>query len=419
MPHLEPRDTQTKVKHEILEEYLTKWYSIITYGLRGHYARYPQLRPQFKARFVYVDYFSYLGAYTENNTVVYGSPVLGIRALDELKRFFSAQTGGLTPTTTAILFEDDNATFDGLMETLQSLGYTSRIKNIEDNPVLADGDILVIHGDSSQYVDRVLKYIEGVTPTYSFHFIDPYGTKGVERRNIEKIISAKGADCIINMMLNYISRWMSVATKETLNPTEQAHAKFLDLFFGSDIWRRIAHDFESGAITKEIAEIELVKAYDAILHGADKELTVKQIPLNFQDREQKLYYLFLTTHDPTGACEMNEILADARIREYDYRVNKRQMRIQPTQLDLGIFGDLPDQKRPEEPQPDIDALAEEIYAICQKRTMKFRDVLREMCNSAYFQKDIKDALGKLRQQKRASFGDAPSSLGNNSEITFE
>ena len=39
----------------------------------------------------------------------------------------------------------------------------------------------------------------------------------------------------------------------------------------------------------------------------DDNLTVKQVPLQFQDREQVLYTLFLTTHDPTGAFTMNGI----------------------------------------------------------------------------------------------------------------
>jgi len=209
--------------------------------------------------------------------------------------------------------------------------------------------------------------------------------------------------------------WLS---KDVLNPTEQAHATALDKFYGSNVWRDIANRVKSGAISRQQTELLLAVAFHAILRGADNSLSAKQIPLKFQDKEQTLYYLFLTTHDPTGAFTMNEILADARIREYDYRTEKRQMMKQPGQLNLGLFDDLPDQKRPTEAQPDIDLLAENIYNKCRTRTMLFREILHEMVDSPYFLQDIKEALGKLREKGRASFKNAPSRFSNNSEVTF-
>ena len=158
-----------------------------------------------------MDYFSSSGAYRENGTTVHGSPVLGVKALDEIKGFFANQTNGLTPTTTAILFEEDRQKYNQLLATLEGHGYAKRLKQTDNLLTLRDGEIAVIRGDSSQYIERVLEFIELIDPTYSFHFIDPYGAKGVERSNIEKIVSKKGTDCIINMMLNYFSRWISVA----------------------------------------------------------------------------------------------------------------------------------------------------------------------------------------------------------------
>lgn len=413
------RDTQTKIKHEILGEYMIKWGSIITNGIKNWIAKNPQYRARFTPpRFVYVDYFAYLGAYRENQETVYGSPVLGVRALDEIRSFFAKEVGS-TPTTAAILFEQERNICDGLLGTLQEQGYAERIKRTDTFSTLNDRDIAVVNGDSSQYVDAVLDFIDRADPTYSFHFIDPFGSKGVRRINLEKIVSKRRADCIMTMMINHFTRWIGVATKTSLSPAEQAHARFFDDYYGSGVWRDIARQIDAGGIDNQEGERRLVYEFDAILNGADKELTVKQIPLKFQDRDQTLYYLFLTTHDPTGACAMNEILDDARIREYDYRTEKRRLRKQPGQLQLGWFDELPDRKRPEEPQPDIDLLIGDIYSVCQKRTMTFRDILREMCNTAFYQKDVREALGKLRQQRRASFSGAPSRLTNNSEVKFE
>ncbi len=420
MPEFAERDTQTRVKHEIVKDYLIKWGSIISNGIKGYYSRYPDRRPQFRGRFIYVDYFSFKGAYLENGAIVDGSPVLGIKALDEIKKFFTSQTAGLVPTTNAIIFEEVPIIYNDLLTVLKNNGYADKIRETDNFASLRDGEIAVINDDSSKYVSKVLEFIDLVNPTYSFHFIDPYGTRGVERQNIEQIVSKRGADCIINMMLNPISRWIAVGAKDekSLTPSEKAHAESLDKYYGSDVWRGIQTYFEAGAIDRAQAEQQLVEEFDKILHKADDDLTVKQIPLKFQDREQTIYYLFLTTHDPTGSFAMNEILADATIREYDYRVEKRRT-VGSNQTSFDFFADIRDEKRPTEPEADIDLLADQIYTACQKQTLNYRDILKKLANSPYFQQDVREALGKLREQKRAFFEGAPSRITNNSEVRFE
>ena len=416
---LKHRDIQTRIKHEILREYLVKWYSIITMGLRGQVYKYPKLREDFRARFIYVDYFSYTGAYEDGGVVVDGSPVIGIRALDALKKFFSDQTGGLVPRTAAILFEDDAATFQGLVSTLTGLGWGERLKRLDNREQLNDGDIGLIHGDSSQYVDRVLKYIEAVNPTFAFHFIDPFGAKAVERRNIERIVSSRGADCIINMMLDPIYRFLMPAAQEDARSAEIAKAEYYDKFFGSPIWREIARDLASGTIDRDIAQQRLVSAFEEILKGADQSLGVKRIRLQFPERDQTYYHLFLTTHDSTGAFAMNEILWQAEIRQYDYREDVRQTREHAEQTAFDFFGEMEDEKRPKDPEPDLDRLAESIYAKCTGQTLTYSKVLDTMINSPYFQPDVRAALGILREQKRASFEGAPSAIPNKTSITFQ
>ena len=102
---------------------------------------------------------------------------------------------------------------------------------------------------------------------------------------------------------------------------------------------------------------------------------------------------------------MNEIVADATIRQYDLRVEKRKMKLQPGQATLGgDFDDLRDQKRPEETQVDFDDFANEIYGICKGKTMTFWDVLKATAGTtAYYYSDVKPALGRLREAGRASF----------------
>lgn len=415
---LKHREIQTRIKHEILSQYLDKWYSIITIGMSRKLAQNPKLKEDFRARFIYVDYFSYMGSYEDNGVAVDGSPVIGIRALDTLKTFFAEQTGGLVPMTAAILFEDDPAVFKELITTLTNLGWQHRLKRLDKNETLRDGDIGLICDDSSKYVDRVLKYIEAVEPTFSFHFIDPFGAKAVERKNVERIVASKRADCIINMMLDPIYRFIVPAAQEDARPAEQAKAEYYDKFFGSPIWREVARELDDNTLTRPEAEQRLVTAFNDILAGADDTLGVKRIRLKFEEGEQTYYHLFLTTHDSTGAFRMNEILWQAELRQYDYREEQRRMKEHAEQDSFDFFGEMKDEKRPVEPQPDLDYLADSIYAKCKGQTLTFKKVLDAMINTAYFERDMRNALGKLREQKRASFEGAPSAIPNKTAIKF-
>ena len=85
MAELKPRNTQTRVKHEILSRYLDTWGGIIVGGLT-------KARKPLDWHFVYVDCFSYLGKYPGEKEDTYhhresevdGSPLIGIKALDRL-----------------------------------------------------------------------------------------------------------------------------------------------------------------------------------------------------------------------------------------------------------------------------------------------------------------------------------------------
>jgi len=86
MADLKPRNTQTKVKHEILSSYLDVWGGIIINGSINS-------KRKVQRHFVYVDCFSYLGKYSgekedgfqnKSPNTVYGSPIIGIMALDRL-----------------------------------------------------------------------------------------------------------------------------------------------------------------------------------------------------------------------------------------------------------------------------------------------------------------------------------------------
>src|SRR5690348_12599267 len=92
---LKQRDTQTEVKHRILSEYLDAWAGIITNGLARQAALVQARGGSFRCRLMYVDGFAHKGRYDGDRTEVlrkgapdvptWGSPILGIKALDRVK----------------------------------------------------------------------------------------------------------------------------------------------------------------------------------------------------------------------------------------------------------------------------------------------------------------------------------------------
>src|SRR5690606_17583911 len=114
--------------HEILFEYVRKWGFIISTGLRKSFYDSQQRGHLFRPRFVYIDYFSFTGIYApENGEPVYGSPIIGIRALDEIRQFGKEKVG-FDCDIIAILIEEDKATYNQLLDTLHNLGYSDRLR---------------------------------------------------------------------------------------------------------------------------------------------------------------------------------------------------------------------------------------------------------------------------------------------------
>lgn len=125
---LKVRDTQTQVKHLILSKYLAEWAGVIINGL----AKIAQYRLSqglpVTTRLLYVDGFSFTGRYAGDASAIvrqegptWGSPLLGIQALDKARQF--AQEMYQFPIeTAAILVEDDAEDFQELLESLRLAG---------------------------------------------------------------------------------------------------------------------------------------------------------------------------------------------------------------------------------------------------------------------------------------------------------
>src|SRR5258706_7653526 len=125
-------------------------------------------------------------------------------------------------------------------------------------------------------------------------------------------------------------------------------------------------------------------------------LAIKTIPLKFQDKERTMFYLFLTTHDPTGALSLNEILDEEKIREYDLRFERRNMKSDFVQTSM--FNQWGDPARPVSNDPNPDDVGMLIYMVCKGQKIKYREVLRRLINSPYYHSDIRKAMSSLKRQ---------------------
>lgn len=412
---LEGRGIQTRVKHQILEEYLARWGYIIVNGLAGPYENLSRLGKSFEATLVYVDCFSSVGRYKSESSSeqpVFGSPVIGITALKKIRE--RAKTApGFIPKIFSILIEKEKHKFEALLDSIKMAGFGSSINLTTDFTSLKDGQIAVINGEWQNYVDGLLTFT-GRPYTKAFYFLDPYGPKGIPLAAVEKVITQKSADVMINFPYQDLHKKSGSVVKETV--VHQKHIEQYDQLYGDDRWRLIAKEYYAVEETdKEMEDLErrLTDTYKKTLEEKDPEIAIKLTRLKFKDRERTMFYLFLTTHDPTGALAINEILDHAELRQYDLREQQRNIKGNLTQISM--FDTIEDPSRPTNERPDNKTIAEEIYQLCRGETIKFREVLRRFVDEIYYHGEIKKAMTILKNDKRASY----EKLTNETLVTFK
>ncbi|HVO71328.1 MAG TPA: three-Cys-motif partner protein TcmP [Aggregatilineaceae bacterium] len=405
MVSLDSRDPQTIVKHEILGEYLVKWGGIIINGLRRPYQSYLQRDYgfNFTVRFVYLDCFASVGRYAKGKSAqewVPGSPLIGIHALDAIKEF-AVDEIGLSPEVYTILFEEKPANYDALLETLQVADLEDRVRQTTDFFSLNSGEIAAICCDYRQHIETALDFT-GREFTWAFYFLDPYGPKGMELDVVGRIVSQDKNDVMINFPYQDLHRKTGSVLRGT--PEHEPHLRYWDEVYGDDSWREIVRAFSHDP---DMMETKLVQEYANRLQDQDQQLAIKTIPLRFKDKERTMFYLFLTTHDPTGGLAINQLLSDAKQEEHNYRVQwktdqlvERALGYKQQRLPFESETE-PELVRPS--RPSKEEIAEEIYRRCQGQNVLYREVLRRIVNGPYFPKEVESAMRLLKRQKRANF----------------
>lgn len=429
---LEPRKTQTRVKHEILARYLATWGGIVVNGLSSR-------RQQQDWRFIYVDCFSSIGQYAgehEDNVLgrscqpVYGSPVIGIHELDKLAEY--ARKKGIGLQTNTILIEEKPTRAADLQETLRHIGLGPRVRTTTDFPSLSNGEIAVVCGNCLNMADDLIAYTTGGC-SWAFYLLDPYGPSGIPHDFVQAIIRQEHHDVMINFIYEDLLRKTGMCLRNDLEAPHQQLVDYWTLAFGSEQWKDIARRallgidsqnnwydslpngiFPDGAkvgfsFTDEqmiqVKEWEFVNAYKDVLQSMDPDLAIKLVDLRFCDRERTMFYLFLTTHDATGALSLNKILYDAKYLEFELR-NRLGIakKTTPPPGQLSLF-DI----EPTVPEPSMSSrpTTEEVAGIVLRqlagRSVTKREVYRELVDELFFPTEVDKALRLLRDTSRAHF----------------
>ena len=279
-------DPHTKAKHEILGEYLKKWFPII-----GSTAE----------RCVYLDGFAGPGIYSKNEE---GSPIIAIKTAVE-HRF--------TQRMKKIVFwfiEKDKDRNESLKQQLQQKFPTlpSNITYEVENSEFADS------------LENTLNAIEsdGAKLAPTFAFIDPFGFSGMPMNLISRILGYKRCELLITFMSSFILRF---------NDDQRAPA--LTELFGTDEWKHI-HEL-SVLNDKRRFIVDLYVKQLQNIGGAIYFRTFEMVDEN----NKVLYHLVFATKSLTGLEAMKEAMMKVD-RRGTFRFSDRT---DPNQTFLLDYGD--------------------------------------------------------------------------------
>lgn len=433
-----PRATQTRVKHELLEKYLAIWGRIIINGIKNKARTARDRGRTFDMHMVYVDTNAFTGRYDGEledvaagrpGGTVYGSAVVGVQALDRLAQW--AEAIEVPVRTNTILIEKQGSNFRKLQQTLGEAGFSNRVRQATHFRSLRAGEIAVVQEDWTSLTDDLIAYTQ--TPyTFALYLIDPYGPMAMPLGCVGKIVRQQHHDVIVNMPYRDLHKKTGLATKRELTPAQREHCKHYDRMFGSTRWQAIVQginpaiwedapsesllDQRDTTTTRELEE-QLSQLYRRALASTDPDVIVKSIRLLFPSHDLTMYYLYLTTHNADGALKMNELIDEAKLKEYRLRESlKRTKREVAAGMNmLPQFATAITPPPDEHPRPDTEVVAEAIMKRCKGCQLTKKALFREMADEPFFASEISKALTHLRRHDLANY-EPP--LERDSIITF-
>jgi three-Cys-motif partner protein len=405
------RDSQTRIKHEILRSYAGAWAGIIGNGVRGAAFSADARGQRFQLDLTYVDGFGGAGRYLRDSDQaipsgpIWGSPIIGMQALELAAADLSMR--GVPTQITGIVTEKDASNFDELVENLQSAKLRTPVQVAERYSSPQAGKITVMRGDFRDHLPDILRHLGGA---FVLAFIDPYGP-AMPMELLARLVGRPKTDAITLFPVEDLDRkagsFLKAETQQT--PQDRGNITRTTSHFGSEEWKEIA---DKTHLPSEVRRAMYAKLYDQRLRTIDPTLWVKNIALRFSGLDRTVHNFFLTTRDADGAMRMNDILRGATIAEF-FAVwrdaMERQRQREEDSLQESLFGSLDvttlQPPTPEQFQVDIATVEEAILTSCPRdRDLEKKQVLGYLADTPFVESEITKALRNLKARGLVSFG---------------
>ena len=244
------------------------------------------------------------------------------------------------------------------------------------------------------------------------------------------IVRGAHHDVMINFIYEDLVRKTGMALNKDLEPKHKQLVDYWKTAYGSARWDQIVvktlvdirdycywrdaiggiplDDMEDKVFMTDeqlanAKERAFVYGYQQTLASIDPGIAIKLSALQFPDKDRTMFYLFLTTHDPTGALALNQILAEARYLEYELRYKFNTLRSIPRgQMSLwDPIQSVP--KPPAEERPTTELIANEIYQRLQGKDLTRKEVYICLADLLFFPSELDSALKLLKRQGRLLF----------------
>lgn len=407
------RESQTRIKHLILQGYVRSWANIIgsSNSLRLQAEKQASQGRPLKLQMAYLDGYSFSGKYDRDadqeptDEPIWGSPIFAIKSLEGTLTSLATKLPIVTELT-ALCIEQDPVVFEALQANMTLAQVRTKVEVAERFSKAHHGRVALIRGDCRDHTEDLVQTL--VANAWLLAFIDPLGDS-MKMEKLQPLVGRKRTDCIILFPIKEVAKHAGAITKPLEQRTKIDHINIsrTDDLFGSTDWQEIAKDFP----TSKEREPEFVKLYQRLLEAIDPELVVKRIGLRFSQFDQMAYYLFLTTRDADGALRMNDLLRKAEIHEhltlYQDRVARAKAKDELAGLGK-LFGDdellVAPKVSPSQPLPDeIEGFL--LEHLLKGKTYSKKDVYRVVRNTDYKSSEVDSALRKLRKGGVLSFTD--------------
>jgi three-Cys-motif partner protein len=261
-----PYKEQTRLKHDVLSNYLTKWSFILGRPRSGA-----------KRTLYFVDCFAGPGRYAGGQP---GSPVIAMVAGQQLNDSF--QDSFLE----CHFVERDRRVYESLRWEVEVAQY--------DCPSVWAKAYL---GPFEEHIDNIFEQIPDGSPTLIF--LDPY--RIMELETVIGLLGRRYNEILITFMSSFISRFLDDPAKEAT----------WDATFGIGSWRKLRYKINR--------QEDIVRLYGEQIQARAREeiglenVLVYPIGVRFKDRRADIYHLIHVSQHPKARLSMEQAVSKAEL----------------------------------------------------------------------------------------------------------